>query len=750
MVAVPFQARSSAIDPTLHHLFFRTSSVYQQLFIARAIPAHAKMRAYLRASAIATAPALAPAPAAVSTAAAAGGVGLGYGIAIAVGALVLVSTVMLISYLCVLTKAGAAHAARLLAAADTAAPPSAAAVPGLDIAAIDALYPKYPHAAGPSYDGGGPCAICLGEFARGDALRRGPGCRHRFHACCAERWLRVSATCPVCRDSPVATPLAEAVPLAAHARRRHMHVYFDDPSRDLAVSDSRTDSDLQSVGFPSHQSDAEADSALTCGRAGIQSTTPFTYKYSSPPFLHRSHPSLPPSRLPIDMASLGPEIFSRGFRLNPTPLEAATYYLPQLLAGALLHESIRPFIHHADVYACEPGELARQFRPLPRTGHRFFFTHCKLQRPQRAGKASKVTRAAGPGSWHSQGVTDVVDSEEVKVGEMRKLRYRKGGAYTDWLMDEYSCRLHDAVVGDRQYVFCNIYVSPRAAPGSAARQESAAFFAPPAPVVIAQAAPPKRPAPQVAEPPCPRMRGVAPTPPVVQPAAGCAAYFAPPRPCVPNRAVAPPSTPSAIRSSPAPAPTRLAAPRSRTPAPAPPRPFGQPKQQICLGGVAPPSTHSVMSPASSQPPVPAPARLAAPPCRTAAPAPPRPLGQPKQQMPPPTPPVVRAFHMPVQAPAHHCRPQPSAQTKKRTREPFEAAEQLRDEAEESPAALQDDDFDEDDLAKAMEEAVATAEAEEEAAANSTMTDDEMERHLCSLLGNETVIVPKEEIPDAIA
>ena len=61
-----------------------------------------------------------------------------------------------------------------------------------------------------------------------------------------------------------------------------------------------------------------------------------------------------------------------------------------------------------------------------------------------------------------------------------------------------SCCLQDAVVGDRQYVFCNIYVSPRAAPGSAARQESAAFFAPPAPVVIAQAPPPppppKRPA----------------------------------------------------------------------------------------------------------------------------------------------------------------------------------------------------------------------------------------------------------------
>ncbi|RCV36395.1 hypothetical protein SETIT_7G315400v2 [Setaria italica] len=180
------------------------------------------MRAYLRASAIATAPALAPA--AVSTPGAAGGVGLGYGIAIAVGVLVLVSTVTLASYLCVLTKAGAAHAATLLAAA-AAAPPyagAAAVVPGLDGGAIDALYPKYLHAVSGQDGDDGPCAICLGEFARGDALRRGPGCGHGFHSCCAERWLRVSATCPVCRDSPVpspvATPLAEAVPLAAHAR----------------------------------------------------------------------------------------------------------------------------------------------------------------------------------------------------------------------------------------------------------------------------------------------------------------------------------------------------------------------------------------------------------------------------------------------------------------------------------------------------------------------------------------------------
>ncbi|CAO2140789.1 unnamed protein product [Urochloa humidicola] len=136
------------------------------------------------------------------------------------------------------------------------------------------------------------------------------------------------------------------------------------------------------------------------------------------------------------MASLGSEIFSRGFRFNPSALEAATYYLPRLVAGAPLHDAVHPIVHRANVYACEPGDLARRFPPLPKTGHRFFFTSCKLQQPTRAGKASRAARAAGAGAWHSQGVTGVVDLDGIKVGETTKLRYKKGGVYTDWLMDD--------------------------------------------------------------------------------------------------------------------------------------------------------------------------------------------------------------------------------------------------------------------------------------------------------------------------
>ena len=51
------------------------------------------------------------------------------------------------------------------------------------------------------------CAICLAEFADGDAVRAMPACGHGFHARCIERWLAVPApaagsrrpSCPTCR-----------------------------------------------------------------------------------------------------------------------------------------------------------------------------------------------------------------------------------------------------------------------------------------------------------------------------------------------------------------------------------------------------------------------------------------------------------------------------------------------------------------------------------------------------------------------
>uniref|UniRef100_A0ACD5ZDF9 Uncharacterized protein n=1 Tax=Avena sativa TaxID=4498 RepID=A0ACD5ZDF9_AVESA len=57
------------------------------------------------------------------------------------------------------------------------------------------------------------CAICLAEFAEGEAVRVLPRCGHGFHVACVDAWLRTHATCPSCRANIVAEePLKPAGP----------------------------------------------------------------------------------------------------------------------------------------------------------------------------------------------------------------------------------------------------------------------------------------------------------------------------------------------------------------------------------------------------------------------------------------------------------------------------------------------------------------------------------------------------------
>ncbi|KAB5564604.1 hypothetical protein DKX38_004658 [Salix brachista] len=46
------------------------------------------------------------------------------------------------------------------------------------------------------------CPICLSEYQPKDTLRTIPDCSHYFHANCVDEWLKMNATCPLCRNSP--------------------------------------------------------------------------------------------------------------------------------------------------------------------------------------------------------------------------------------------------------------------------------------------------------------------------------------------------------------------------------------------------------------------------------------------------------------------------------------------------------------------------------------------------------------------
>ncbi|GMP61258.1 hypothetical protein CsSME_00023793 [Camellia sinensis var. sinensis] len=171
--------------------------------------------------------------------------GLGYAIAIALGFLVLLSTVLLVSYVCLrhrrrqnlnpsstttttttTSSDNGIILPRIIFVAEDDNEDNNNAVVGLDQAVINS-YPRFPF----SKDRGGGindsmCSICLCEYREAEMLRMLPDCRHYFHLTCVDAWLKLNASCPVCRNSPLptplSTPLSEVVPLSQYSdgRRR--------------------------------------------------------------------------------------------------------------------------------------------------------------------------------------------------------------------------------------------------------------------------------------------------------------------------------------------------------------------------------------------------------------------------------------------------------------------------------------------------------------------------------------------------
>ncbi|KAI3792617.1 hypothetical protein L2E82_06501 [Cichorium intybus] len=80
--------------------------------------------------------------------------------------------------------------------------PQPASKSGLDRPTIES-YPKtvFGDSCGLPNDDS-TCAICLSDYKLKESLRTIPECNHYFHSKCIDEWLKLNATCPVCRNIP--------------------------------------------------------------------------------------------------------------------------------------------------------------------------------------------------------------------------------------------------------------------------------------------------------------------------------------------------------------------------------------------------------------------------------------------------------------------------------------------------------------------------------------------------------------------
>ncbi|KZV48985.1 FAD-linked oxidases family protein isoform 1 [Dorcoceras hygrometricum] len=148
--------------------------------------------------------------------------GFGYGIGVSVGILLLITTITLASYYCTRNNTTAFTMPQRdpQAAGITSDYPRHSVVElGLDDSTLNG-YPKmlYSEAKADHKDSTAACcSICLADYKNTDMLRVLPECGHLFHLKCVDPWLRRHPTCPVCRTSPIPTPLS--TPLAENRSR---------------------------------------------------------------------------------------------------------------------------------------------------------------------------------------------------------------------------------------------------------------------------------------------------------------------------------------------------------------------------------------------------------------------------------------------------------------------------------------------------------------------------------------------------
>ncbi|XP_019151154.1 PREDICTED: putative RING-H2 finger protein ATL71 isoform X1 [Ipomoea nil] len=140
--------------------------------------------------------------------------GFGYSIGFSVGILLILVLVTYFSYVCVKARPGNASRSRraVTAAEDDDDERMSRRRLGLDEATLES-YPKLVYSQAKQHEGDSAissssgCSICLADYKDADILRLLPDCGHLFHSKCVDPWLRLRPTCPICRNSPLPSPL---------------------------------------------------------------------------------------------------------------------------------------------------------------------------------------------------------------------------------------------------------------------------------------------------------------------------------------------------------------------------------------------------------------------------------------------------------------------------------------------------------------------------------------------------------------
>lgn len=61
------------------------------------------------------------------------------------------------------------------------------------------------------------CCICLAKYVNNDELRELP-CTHLFHKECVDKWLKINASCPLCKAEVGETVLSSLSETTANLR----------------------------------------------------------------------------------------------------------------------------------------------------------------------------------------------------------------------------------------------------------------------------------------------------------------------------------------------------------------------------------------------------------------------------------------------------------------------------------------------------------------------------------------------------